>query len=272
MRLMDRALQLTERGWYVFPLRPGDKRPLPGFTKWETRATTDREQVTRWWAEAPYNIGVATGPSGLLVIDLDTPREGHSADWRLEEDSVVIRGHRLPRTFTVATPSGGRHLYLSAVGCSMGNTAGGLGKHIDTRGIGGYVVGPGSVLGTGYYRIVTRSSVAELPDWLADALTPHSFTASAASPIQLKESDVQAILEREVQRVLTATPGSRNGSLNIAAFLLGKLAGSGRITERHAWDTLQTAAQRHIGLQGFTQCEITRTIRSGIAAGIRSIS
>ena len=35
MRLMSRALQLAERGWYVFPLRPGDKRPMPGFTKWE---------------------------------------------------------------------------------------------------------------------------------------------------------------------------------------------------------------------------------------------
>ena len=29
MRLMSRALQLAERGWYVFPLRPGDKRPVP---------------------------------------------------------------------------------------------------------------------------------------------------------------------------------------------------------------------------------------------------
>jgi hypothetical protein len=89
------------------------------------------------------------------------------------------------------------------------------------------------------------------------------------TPLKFEEP---AILEREVQRVRTATPGSRNGALNIAAFLLGKLAGTGRITERHAWDTLQTAAQGHIGLHGFTQGEINRTIRSGMAAGIRSIS
>jgi Bifunctional DNA primase/polymerase, N-terminal len=202
MRLMDRALRLTERGWHVFPLRPGDKRPLPGFTKWETRATTDREQVIRWWAGAPYNIGIATGPTRLLVIDLDIPREGHSADWRLEEDSVLIRGHRLPRTFSVATPSGGRHLYFSAVGCSMGNTAGGLAKHIDTRGIGGYVVGPGSVLSSGYYRIVTPSSVAELPDWIADALAPHSLTVSTASTDQPRASDVKAIRLFKLKRGL----------------------------------------------------------------------
>ena len=92
MRLMSRALQFAERGWYVFPLRPGDKRPLPGFTKWEKRATTDRDQVIRWWSEAPYNIGIATGPSGLLVIDCDTPRGGDPPQWRLLGDGVESQG------------------------------------------------------------------------------------------------------------------------------------------------------------------------------------
>ena len=144
-----------------------------------------------------------------------------------------------------------------------------MGKHVDTRGVGGYVVGPGSVLRTGYYRIVTRSSVAKLPGWIADALAPRSLTVSTASLDQLRQTDVQAILGREALRVRTATPGSRNSALNIAAFLLGKLAGSGKITERDAWDILQTAAHSHIGLHGFTKSEMNRTIRSGLAAGIR---
>jgi hypothetical protein len=269
LRLMDRALQLARRGWYVFPLRPGDKRPLPRFTKWESRATTDPEQIAEWWAEAPYNIGIATGPSGLLVIDCDTARDGDAPDWRLLLDGVDITGHRLPRTFSVATPSGGRHLYFSAKGRSLSNTVGKLGKHIDTRGVGGYVAGPGSVLRTGYYRIVTPSAVAELPGWLEDALTPQSPTVSIPSSDQLRESDVNATLEREAQRVRTATVGSRNSTLNIAAFLLGKLAGSGKITEREAWNILQTAAHSHIGRHGFTESEMNRTIRSGLAAGIR---
>jgi Bifunctional DNA primase/polymerase, N-terminal len=46
MRLLSRALRLADRGWYVFPLRPGDKRPLPGFTNWQSRATTDPDQIT----------------------------------------------------------------------------------------------------------------------------------------------------------------------------------------------------------------------------------
>jgi hypothetical protein len=204
-----------------------------------------------------------------VVIDLDTPEEGDPADWRFAGDSVEILGHRLPRTFSVATPSGGRHLYFSPGTPSLRNTAGKLGKHIDTRGIGGYIVGPGSVLTTGYYRIVAPSSVAELPDWIEDALTAHPVNETAAPSHQLRESDVQAILEREAQRVLRATVGSRNSALNTAAFLLGKLAGAGKITEPDAWNILQTAAQGHIGVHGFTQREINRTIHSGLAAGIR---
>lgn len=54
------------------PLIPGDKRPA--VTDWETRATTDRERITLCWTHAPYNVGIATGPSRLVVVDLDVPK------------------------------------------------------------------------------------------------------------------------------------------------------------------------------------------------------
>jgi hypothetical protein len=268
-RLMKRAFRLAEQRWYVFPLRPGDKRPVKGFTNWEKRATTDPEQIIRWWTKAPYNIGIATGPSGLLVIDCDTSPEADCADWRLAGEGLEIAGRALPRTLTVATPNGGWHVYFSANGRTLGNSAGKLGRHIDTRGIGGYVVGPGSRLTTGYYRIVTASCIAKLPDWIADALTRQCFIVPRVLPRELRESDVEAIVEREVQRVRTAPTGSRNSALNIAAFLLGKLVGSGKITEANAWETLQTAAHSHIGVHGFTQWEMNQTIRSGLSAGMR---
>ena len=44
-RLMAAALKLVERGWFIFPLRPRDKRPLPHFTNWQQRATRDPDQV-----------------------------------------------------------------------------------------------------------------------------------------------------------------------------------------------------------------------------------
>ncbi|WOT34269.1 bifunctional DNA primase/polymerase [Streptomyces coeruleorubidus] len=66
------ALDAASRGWHVFPLIPGAKRPA--IRDWETRATTDRERISRCWTHAAYNVGIATGPSGLIVVDLDTPK------------------------------------------------------------------------------------------------------------------------------------------------------------------------------------------------------
>src|SRR3954453_11341036 len=182
-RLMSIALRLAARGWYVFPLRCRAKRPLPNFTGWEERATRDPDRIYLWWREMPYNIGVATGPSKLLVIDCDTAE--HTVDWCLVPDGVTIRGRLIPVTFTVRTPSGGRHLYFQAPRhpLTLGNTAGMLGRHVDTRGAGGYVVAPGSVRSDGYYTITEGAPVAPLPGWLIGALT--SRTQPAPVPPQL---------------------------------------------------------------------------------------
>ena len=53
---------------------------------------------------------------GLLVIDCDIPRGADPPQWRLLGNGVEVAGHRLPRTFSVRTPSGGLHLYFSCTG------------------------------------------------------------------------------------------------------------------------------------------------------------
>jgi hypothetical protein len=270
MRLMGRALQLAERGWYVFPLRPGDKKPLPGFTKWESRATRDPEQIMQWWATAPCNIGIATGRSRLLVIDCDTQRGTDDAQWRLLGGGVEVAGHRLPRTFTARTPSGGLHLYFAAPGQALGNTAGKLGRHVDTRGLGGYVVGPGSVCSGRLYVVVDRASIARLPTWITALLVPRQPSGPPTAPTErITGHNLKAILQGEVERVRSARPGRRNHALNTAAFIMGQLVGSGEITEEHAWSLLRSASQRHIGVHGFTESELERTTRSGLSAGMR---
>jgi hypothetical protein len=89
--MIQAALNAAGRGWHVFPLRPGSKRPAypdhdskrcdrtdprcrNGHTGWEPRATTDPGRITRAWSRTPYNIGIACGPARVVVVDLDTPK------------------------------------------------------------------------------------------------------------------------------------------------------------------------------------------------------
>ena len=80
--LLLAALGYARRGMAVFPCLVGHKVPL--WTAWETRATRDPDEIVRVWGRAPYNVGVACGPSGIVVVDLDVPKESAvaPAEWR----------------------------------------------------------------------------------------------------------------------------------------------------------------------------------------------
>jgi hypothetical protein len=260
----------------VFPLRPGSK--TPAIEDWPHQATTDAEQITRWWREAPYNIGVATGPSRLLVIDLDQPKDGEAVPepWRSRDVScgrdvldqlAADTGQAMPRTWTVTTPSGGRHLYYRQPdGTQLGNSAGRLGWKIDTRGHGGYVVGAGSVIHGQRYRADVIRRPASLPGWIATALAPQPDPTPSSAPDPSNASAYTlAALTGELDKVLAATPGQRNDTLNRAAFALGQLAGAQLVDPHIARDELVSAADR-IGLP---RNEAQRTITSGLTAGQR---
>jgi hypothetical protein len=94
------ALVAAERGWPVFPLRPNSK--LPAIKQWGQQATTDESQIHRWWSgNSRKNVGIACGPAGLLVVDLDVPH-GREAFAR----RAWQHGAEDPRdTYTVSTPS-----------------------------------------------------------------------------------------------------------------------------------------------------------------------
>jgi hypothetical protein len=202
------------------------------------------------------------------VIDCDTPRGRESPCWRLLDDAVEVAGHRLPRTFAVRTPRGGLHLYFTAPDQRLGNSAGKLGVGIDTRGAGGYVVGPGSVYRGRYYRIIDRSPVMSVPEWIIEALKPTATAVPTARSVELhRDSYVRAILEGEAERVRAAAPGSRNNALNVSAFILGQLVGGAKLSESEARAILWHAVRTHLGVDGFNTDEAERTITSGLTGG-----
>ena len=279
------ALHFAARGWYVFPVSPGAKKP-PVIDRWETRASTDPDQIRTWWRDTPYSIGIATGPSGLVVIDLDTTRHAETVpdQWArrgITTGSGVLRalarqhGHMLAPTYAVSTPSGGWHLYYAAPpSAALRNTCGVLGWKIDTRAHGGYIIAPGTPIPHGGYELFDDRDPAPLPTWLHQALTPGPATGLSAPPVAAATNPDRytlAALRGETERVRSAPPGQHNATLCRAAYALGQLIGAGLLHTATARTQLTTAAQALItGDCGCTPAEVARVIRAGLAAGARN--
>jgi bifunctional DNA primase/polymerase-like protein len=282
------ALALAARGFAVFPLRPGTKFPAV-LRDWEGQATADADRL-RELVRPAANVGVACGPSRLLVLDLDvakqaaahpdTPPEPDEPRHGAQSLRALAAGRELPATLTVATPTGGRHLYYQAPrGFRLRNTVGRLGPLIDTRASGGYVVGPGSVVDGRSYRVTADLPVAPLPRWLLHELRalsqPPIIPASAAGHVPASaipagnrsngaSAYAAAALRNEVERVRGARVGTRNDTLNRAAFSLGRLVGAGVLDRELATGELMDAGRQ----AGLPPREIASTVLSGLSAGI----
>jgi hypothetical protein len=275
------ALALAGRGWHVFPLVQGGKEPA--VKAWESRATTDPAVISRCWGYGAYNIGVATGPSGLVVIDCDTARGRERPPPPLHllgvtdgEDVLALvaehAGQPLPvDTYTVATPSGGRHLYFQApADVELRNTQGTFGWKVDTRAHGGYVVAAGSIIGGKRYTATESGAPVSLPDWLTEALTPAPLPPQEPVRVELPGAGrhaayLTAAVQDEVRRVTDAPEHTRNKSLYIAAIALGQLVAGGALGETEVTDVLTQAA--HVA--GLGVRETARTIASGLTTGAK---
>jgi hypothetical protein len=304
--LLEIALAAAARGWHVFPLKPGAKQPaLHGYDRcprtgacatrhagWEQRATIDPDRVRAGWSTGAFNIGIACGPSGLVVVDLDATKPGEATQerWASEpgvrdgQDVLAVlaeqAGEPLPAdTFTVATPSGGLHLYYRAPPTGqLRNTEGdrgrGLGWKIDTRAHGGYVVASGSILAgpdrVRAYRMLADRDPAPLPGWLAERLTPGPPPAAPAVPIRTNRERsryLDAAIHGETAKVLDAPASQRNAALYAAALALGQLVAGGALTATEVTAALVSAAAKHVALGAYSERQAHQTIASGIRAG-----
>lgn len=159
----------ASKGWQVFPLKPHEKTPV---VKWADVATTDAAQIAAWWQQTPAaNVGIATGArSGIVVLDIDA---GHGGE---ESIAALIAQHgALPVTVTAKTGGGGRHILFKHPGIEIHNSAGKLGKGLDIRGDGGYIVAAPSIHPNGnayaWNERPSQTPLADMPQWIIDLLT-----------------------------------------------------------------------------------------------------
>ena len=315
------ALAYAERGWRVFPLHADSKRPATpnhratdcdqtdpwcrtGHTGWEQRATNRPDWITRAWSSNPtHGVGIACGPSRLVVVDLDTNKPdteipepwncfGITTGADVLDHLAGAHGGTITPTYTVRTVSGGTHLYYAApADVAYGNTAGKIGWLIDTRAHGGYVAAPPTSIGTRAYEITDDRPIAPLPMFLVDLLaqdrrpvtsTSQDGSRVSARPVRLigsgsgealRDPDayvnrvfdiaINGDTSRGVAGLLDAIEGRRNAALFVAAATVGKLVARGLVTEYAALDRLLAAAAGHIAAGAYTPYEAEATVLSG---------
>lgn len=139
--------------------------------EWSSYSTADPDKLAQgnYFGGPARNYAIDCGKSGVLVIDEDAPGEFD----RVCSDFGV----EVPRTFTVRTAKG-RHFYFQQPG-ELGNREAALRAYdVNVRGVGGYVVAPGSLHSSGaMYEVIDDSPIEDCPGWLVDALT-----GAAAAP------------------------------------------------------------------------------------------
>lgn len=256
---LDAALDLAAAGFRVFPL--GARRKTPATKHGLRDATTDPEQIRRWWAAMPSaNVGAATGEPAD-VLDVDGP-DGEATLSRL-----VDRYGPLPRT-TEQRTGRGRQFFFAA-DPRLRNSAGKIGLGIDVRAAGGYVVAPPSVHPTGArYAWTVRDGYAPWPEWLLEAQLREAREASQPPPPpppapRRSGRYGAAALDSAAARVAAAPEGTRNDTLNREAHSVAQLAAGGELDAAEAETALLEAARA----AGLPEAEARRTLDSAFRAG-----
>ncbi len=193
--LLSAALDYAGRGWQVIPLHSiRDGRCTCGKSACKSRgkhprtlhglsdASTDPELIRRWWKQWPdANVGIVTGAgSGLIGLDVD-PR--HGGDESLAD--LEVQHGRLPATVESLTGGGGRHvLFNHPGGYIRGDNRGKIGRGLDLKADGGYLVAPPSLHMSGRTYEWELSSapgavkLADPPVWLRAKLNGTKAAAS----------------------------------------------------------------------------------------------
>jgi len=285
------ALALAADGRHVFPIWGADGAACrcppgadcqraakhPRTPRGFRDATTDPGRIERWWGRHPAdNVGVWTGASSLVVLDID----GHSAAVRYGELLRELGDPGPPWCTDGAAVTtgrtGGMHLWFRApAGVNLTHSTPWGADHIDIRAGNSYVLAPPSLHTSGRrYTWLVPPPAAGLPDlapaWVA-AIAHHQTPAERpATPVRARPPRDGlhgtrygiAAAAGVLHDLENAASGSRNTATYTAARRVLDLARDGHLPDAdHVLGYVGEAAAR----TGLTGTEIETTVASAIA-------
>ena len=144
--LVKYAISYAKMGISVFPIIPLSKKPATknGFKD----ATTDTEQIKRWWKDNPnYGIAIATGKvsGNIFVIDCDVDENMGYNGYHALQDYCRENQVEFPDTVMALSGRKGSHFYYRAKKGYSVKSRTGLIEGVDIRGEGGYIICPPTI-------------------------------------------------------------------------------------------------------------------------------
>jgi hypothetical protein len=256
----DEALPVTaawarayaDVGWKVFPLWPGEKRPI--YDGWPTGATTDHDLIDRYWADSTRNIGVVCGDA-FDAWDIESEHLEAFSSW------MNRNGYILPESPIAQTGRGGRHILTQPTGVGGSRNLYLDGTHIgELKSTGGFIVISPSVTDSQYLWLHTpeKMAVQPAPDWLLQLLDrPRGEVHKYSERI----TDVDKLIH--VLEVLSdAVNGAGEGKRNNYLYWALRRALEEGIPPDYAIEEFQAVARE----AGLDEHEIEATIRSAAEA------
>lgn len=248
----------------------------PVLAAWQKKASTDPDAVRDARRSRPNaNIGLAMGgPARLVALDIDGEQGRRS--W----DELQSNVRPIPTTLSSSSgrADGGEHRIFTVPAHldikRLGNRASRVKMGIDTRTDNGQIVVAPSIHRSGArYRWSVRAPVAELPEWLFEALAvpielgrsrPYSAPAPAALPpaaptgqvVDFVRPYIRKVIENAAREIASMKEGGRNSLLFAKACTVFEYHVGENLDHTEAWAALSDGGRS----AGLSDVEVTATL------------
>jgi hypothetical protein len=250
--IRNRALSLAQKGYHVFPVRVHvdpvtgantktyvtGQKDSPIGAKWN--ATTDPELIRTWWADgsrfADCTIGIATEPSGVVLLDLDTK---HDQDGPGEWAKLHPEPYPLPAAVGRSS-TGGVHLpYRANPKRPVKTCAGELAPAVDVRGVGGMFVCWSTWLPAVKELPIVPDVVPDRVPFVENKPKRTVIPIGDGHPAGVDEVRARVLEHRDI--IAAARDGEGTPTASRQAYFVGQYVGAGQIEEQWAIGVLLDA-------------------------------
>lgn len=217
---LDKAIELAQQGYAVYPLIENTKKPPKGVAGYRD-ATNDQNTIFAWFKNHPaYNLGLRLDLSDLLVVDIDmhdSAKNGKDSLIKLQRQGKTLS----PDTYIEKTAGGGLHYFFKYTGDKV--------RKIDVwPGIDLLsdftVIAPSEINGKQYQPLDGRTlaDIKPAPQWLVDELAGQKVNWTSEHAYATRQKKYTGRLLDEM--VTGTTQGNRNAWLTKIA---GRMFGVG---------------------------------------------